>query len=127
MRRVRAQALLVKRLKEQLHTVSPGIRSMITTEMPAGRGGLKKGLDVQIAKKDALERMIKQECSVLRKFEQAAREEMDAMKPGQYAFCSMYYLSGLSIEETSEMIERSIRQCSRYRAEIEGEADTIGA
>ena len=120
MRRVRAQAMLVHRLQEQMRGRSPGVRSVVMTGMPSGRGGLKKGLDVQIAQRDALERMIGRECRRLRDYEKDAREEMDLMRPGMYAFCSLYYLTGMSIEDTAEMIDRSLRQCNRYRAEIEG-------
>ena len=43
------------------------------------------------------------------------------MKPGEYAFCLMYYIGAYSIEETSRAIDRSVRQCERYRSAIGGQ------
>ena len=42
--------------------------------------------------------------------------------PGDYGFCALYYIEGLSIEETARAIDRSERQCLRYKREIEGGA-----
>ena len=124
MQRVRAQVKLVHRLQEQLQQMAPGARSPVITDMPRYTGALAQGLDAQMARKDALERMIYRESALLRKYERAARAEMDAMTPGMYAFCTMYYLSGLSLEKAGEMIGKSERQCRRYKKEIEGEERT---
>jgi len=120
--RVRMQLLLVRRLQEQLREMAPSLKSLELTDMPKGRGGMPGGIDIQIAKKDALERMLERESAVLREYEMEARTEMEKMQPDQYAFCAMYYLSGLGITETAEMLERSERQCMRYRREIENES-----
>ena len=121
MARVRAQALLVRQLNERLKELSPdGVRSLRMSGMPGGRGGAARGLDVHMERREALERMIRRESAVLREYEAAARSEMDSMKPGEYAFCLMYYIGGYSIEETSSAIERSVRQCERYRRAIGG-------
>lgn len=119
LRRVRAQVGLLRQLGEQLEAAKTTLRAVELTGMPKG-GGLPCGLDVRLSKKDALERIIRRESAVLRRFEREARAEMDMMKPELYAFSAMYYLGGLSIEEAGEIIGRSKRQCMRYKKEIEG-------
>lgn len=120
MMRVRSQVLLVRRLNEQLRELSPdGVRSLRMGGISGGRGGIPRGLDVQMERREALERMIKRESEALREYEAAARHEMDSMKPAEYAFCLMYYIGAYSIEETSCAIERSVRQCMRYKREFE--------
>ena len=117
--RVRSQALLVRRLNEQLKELCPdGISSVRMSGMPGGKGGIPRGLDVHMERREALERMIRRETALLREYEAAARREMDGMKPGEYAFCLMYYIGAYSIEETSLAIDRSVRQCERYRSAI---------
>jgi len=119
--RVRSQVLLVRRLNEQLKELNlDGVHSLRMGGVPGGKGGTPRGLDVQMERKEALERMIRRESAVLRECEAAARQEMDGMKPGEYAFCLMYYIGAYSIEETSRAIERSVRQCERYRSVIGG-------
>ena len=113
--------LLVRQLNERMKELSPdGVRSLRMGGAPGGRGGAARGLDVHMERREALERMIRRESAVLREYEAAARSEMDSMKPGEYAFCLMYYIGGYSIEETSSAIERSVRQCERYRRAIGG-------
>ena len=120
MGRVRAQVLLVRRLNEQLREMAPdGVRSVRIGGAPGGKGRTARGLDVMMERREALERMIRRESAVLRECENAARREMDSMKPGEYAFCLMYYIGAYSMEETSCMLERSMRQCLRYKREIE--------
>ena len=119
MERARAQVLLVRRLNEQMKELSPdGVRSLKLGGAPGGKGGVPRGLDVQMERREALERMIRRETALLREYEAAARREMDGMKPGEYAFCLMYYIGAYSIEETSRAIDRSVRQCERYRSAI---------
>ena len=120
MTRMRAQALLVKRLNEQRRELSQdGVRSLKLGGAPgAGHGGMPRGLDVQMERKEAIERMIERENAKLRAYEEEARREMECMKPGEYAFCLMYYIGGYSMQETSEAIDRSMRQCERYRSAI---------
>ena len=123
MARVRAQVLLVRRLEEQLREMSgDGLRSLRLGCAGGGGNAAARGLDTRLEKKDALERMLERESAVLREYEMEARTEMEKMQPDQYAFCAMYYLSGLGITETAEMLERSERQCMRYRREIENES-----
>ena len=71
---------------------------------------------MQFEKKEALERMIERERALLVQYEEEARREMEEMKPGEYAFCLMYYIEGCTLKETSFAIDRSIRQCERYRS-----------
>ena len=118
--RVRAQVMLVRRLNEQMKALAPdGLRSLRLDGMPQARGGVPRGLDVQMEKREALERMLRRESRLLRQYEQAARKAMDGMSPEHYAFSAMYYIGGFSMEETAEAIDRSLRQCLRYRREIE--------
>lgn len=118
--RVRTQVMLVRRLNGQVREFSQdGLRSLRLDNGPRA-GGVYRGLEARIEKKDALERMLRRESRILRAYEKEAREEMNGMKPEHYAFCAMYYLGGFSLEETAEAMERSARQCARYKREIEG-------
>lgn len=117
--RVRRQVKLVRTLSEQIREISEdGLRSLRLDGAPRS-GGVYRGLDARIEKKDALERMLRRESRLLRQYEKEARREMDAMKPEHYAFSAMYYIAGLSLEDTAEALERSARQCARYKREIE--------
>ena len=48
-----------------------------------------------------------------------ARKVMEDMAPELYAFCVFYYIGGVSLKETSRAIDRSERQCLRYKMRIE--------
>ena len=118
--RVRMQVKLVRRLSEQIREyAADGLRSLRLDGAAKGTGGVYRGLDVRIEKKEALERMLRTESRLLRNYEKEARREMDAMKPEHYTFSAMYYIAGLSMEETAETMDRSLRQCARYKREIE--------
>ena len=43
------------------------------------------------------------------------------MRPELYAFCVLYYIGGLDLSEVAAAVDRSERQCMRYRREIEQE------
>ncbi|MBR4039408.1 MAG: hypothetical protein IKJ11_04835 [Clostridia bacterium] len=118
--RVRAQVMLVRRLNGQMREqTSDGIRSLRLDGGPRRTSGIYRGLDVRLEKKEAMERMLRRESEILRGYESEARIEMDGMKPEHYAFCAMYYIGGFTLEETAEAIDRSLRQCARYKREIE--------
>lgn len=118
--RVRMQVMLVRTLSGQVKELSgDGLRSLRMDGASAGRSGTYRGLEVRMEKKDALERMLRRESELLRTYEAQARAEMDAMKPEHYAFCAMYYIAGFSLEETAQAMDRSARQCARYKREIE--------
>ena len=51
--------------------------------------------------------------------EKAAREAIETMQPRMYAFCVLYYIHGVSLAETGRLLDRSERQCKRYRLRIE--------
>lgn len=117
--RVRMQVKLVRTLSEQIRGISgDGLRSLRLDGAPRS-GGIYRGLDARMEKKDALERMLRRESELLREYESEARREMDAMKPEHYAFAAMYYIAGFSLEETAEALDRSARQCARYKRELE--------
>ena len=118
--RVRRQVMLVRRLTEQMRELSPdGMHSLQLTGMPRASGGTARGLEMQLYKKEAMERMLRRETEVLRSYERAARETMDGMRPELYSFCVMYYINGFTLEETGRTLDRCKRQCARYRQEIE--------
>jgi len=120
MRRVRAQAQLVQRLCARMKEyAADGIRSPGLDGMPRARGCAPSGVMLRYEKREGMREVIEMESAVLREYEQAARGEMDRMRPELYAFCAMYYLAALDLEGTAEAISRSERQCERYRAEIE--------
>ena len=112
--------MLVRRLTEQMRELSPdGVRSLRPDGMPRASGGPARGLDMQMEKREAMERMLRRESEVLRRYEREARETMDVMRPELYSFCVMYYINGFSAEETAQALDRCKRQCARYRREIE--------
>lgn len=120
MRRVRAQAQLVQRLCARMKEyAADGIRSPGLDGMPRARGCAPSGVMLRYEKREAMREVIEKESAVLREYEQAARREMDLMRPELYAFCAVYYLAGMRMEEVMEAIDRSERQCARYRKEIE--------
>lgn len=120
MRRVRAQALLLQRLGERMKEyAADGVRSPGMDGMPRGKNHAQGGTMIRYEKREAMREVIGRESARLREYEQAARREMDQMRPELYAFCALYYLAAISLEETAEAIDRCKRQCERYRAEIE--------
>ena len=120
MARVRAQAKLVARLAEQTKEMAAdGLRSPRLDGQPRGTGYAPRGLDIRMEKREAMRRLMEREGSILREYEKEARREMDDMRPELYAFCALYYLAGLSLAETAEAVDRSERQCARYKREIE--------
>lgn len=120
MARARAQAMLVTRLAGQMKEMTAdGMRSLRLDGMPRGRGYAPGGLDIRMEKREAMQRLLERESALLREYEREARREMDDMRPEHYAFCALYYLAGLSLAETAEAIDRSERQCARYKREIE--------
>ena len=116
--RVRTQVMLVRSLSEKVRELSgDGLRSLRLDGAPRGNG--YRGLDAKMEKKDALERMLRRESELLREYERAARKEMNGMRPELYTFCAMYYIGALSLEAAGEAMDRSPRQCARYRKEVE--------
>lgn len=122
---MRRQVMVVRRLSEQLRHEAPGaLPSLRLDGMPRGSGGVPGGLDVRLAKRDAIERLLQHESAELRRMETEARRAMDGMGPELYAFCALYYIAGLSLEDTSEAMDRCLRQCQRYKREIESGEET---
>ena len=120
MMQVRAQSILTARLREKVggQTIS-GLRALRLSDMPhAGREAA--GIDVQMIKQEELIRQLQNEEARLKRMERKARAKMAGMRLELYTFCAAYYLNGMSILETAEQIDRSERQCMRYKQEIEG-------
>ncbi|MBP3657068.1 MAG: hypothetical protein J6K32_10280 [Clostridia bacterium] len=121
LQRVRAQAMLVERLSEQLRASGYEVCAIRTDgEEIRARGGVPQGLDARLIRAEALQHALQRECAVLRRLESEARGRMDGMRPELYAFCVMYYIGGMSLMETVETLGRSERQCRRYRREVQG-------
>lgn len=119
LRRVRAQRMLVGRLGERIRReMGDGVHSPRLDGVSGGHG-MASGLEARLIKREALERLAARESALLREYERVARTFMDAMSPEDYAFCALYYLAGLSLTETAEALERSERQCLRYKRRIE--------
>ena len=120
MNRMRMQVMLVRRLGEQVKELTAdGVRSPKMDGMPRGAGGTARGLDARVEKREAMERLLRRESERLLEYESEARREMDGMKPEHYMFCTMYYIGGMTMEETTAAMDRSLRQCARYKQEIE--------
>ncbi|MBR5225089.1 MAG: hypothetical protein IKV90_05430 [Clostridia bacterium] len=120
---MRSQAIVAARMRERAQEQTNGLRSLRLDGMPKGPAQTG-GLDARMIRREEAERMLRREEARLRRMEKKARESMAKMRPELYAFCAMYYVGGLSLTETAEAIDRSVRQCMRYRREIEaGEED----
>lgn len=90
--RVRRQVLLVRTLGEALHRAEDS------------------GADTAyIADK------LRKETRLMIGYEQQARAHLDGLTPQLYAFAVMYFIAGESLEKTAEAIDRSARQCGRYK------------
>lgn len=128
LRRVRAQRMLVGRLGERIRReTEDGVCSPRLDGMPGAGKGLAGGLETRLIKREALKHLAERESRLLREYERAARTFMDEMGPEDYAFCALYYLAGLSLSETAEALERSERQCLRYKRRIEEECADEGS
>ena len=115
---MRSQAIVAARMRERAQEQTNGLRSLRLDGMPKGPAQTG-GLDARMIRREEAERMLRREEARLRRMEKKARESMARMRPELYAFCAMYYLAALDLEEVGEAIARSKRQCERYRAEVE--------
>ncbi len=90
--RARRQVLLVRALKDRL-----------------------RGMDGAGADTAYIEDKLRKETRLMIGYEQQARAHMDGLTPQLYAFAVMYFIAGESLEKTAEAIDRSARQCGRYK------------
>ncbi len=121
LKRTRAQALLVKQLRERIGGESRcGLRAIRMDGMPGGSRSTA-GLDARMIRLEEMTRVLRREEARLRRLEKAAREVILNLRPELYAFCTLYYIAGMSVDSVSEAIDRSERQCLRYKREIEAE------
>ena len=128
--RVRSQARLVRELSERLEDAeAAAIPGRQMDDMPRGKGGMPRGLEMKLMLKESLEKSLEREEKRLHEYEKEAREAMIGMKSGAYAFCLYYYICGMNLEDVTRMTDRCERQIRRYKREIEkgneenGEAD----
>lgn len=121
---MRSQAIVAARMRERAEEGTCELRSLKLDGMPKGpsRTG---GLDARMIRQEETQRMLRREEARLRRMEKKARETMARMRPELYAFCAMYYIGGMSLQETAEAIDRSVRQCMRYRKEIEASTEAM--
>ena len=123
LKNVRAQVKLVMMLKGRLYEEGKAaLRALRMDGMPKGSASTS-GLDAQMIRREEMSRMLRREEARLRRMERKARQEMEGMKPELYAFCALYYIAGMSLIDVSEAIDRSERQCLRYKREIEGTSE----
>ena len=116
---IRAQAKLVARLRERTAEENRiGLRSIRMDAAPRS-GAHAAGLDAGMIRREEMARILAREEALLRRMEKKARQEMEGMRPELYAFCALYYIAGMSLADVSAAIDRSERQCIRYRREIE--------
>lgn len=116
---VRAQAILVAKLRERLAQESPtALRSIRMDGMPRS-GAQPSGLDAALIRREEMARILRMEQSRLSYLERKARPALAHMKPELYAFCALYYLRGVSLADTALAIDRSERQCLRYKQDID--------
>lgn len=116
---VRAQAILVAKLRERLaEETHTGLRAIHMDGMPRS-GAQAAGLDAALIRQEEMARIVRVEQSHLSRLERKARPVLAHMKPELYAFCSLYYLRGVSLADTAFAIDRSERQCMRYKQDIE--------
>jgi len=116
---VRSQAVLVARLRERvIREKQSTLRSIRLDGMPRSSGHAS-GLDAGMIRREEMERLLEREEAQLHLMEKRARQAMEGMKPEMYAFCALYYMAGMSLTDVSAAIDRSERQCERYRREIE--------
>ena len=121
--KVRSQSILASRMREQIGGRSlSGVRSAKLDGMPGSATRKCAGLDARMIREEETERIMRREEARFARMERAAREVMSSMRPELYAFCALYYIGGMSLQDTAKAIDRSIRQCMRYRREIEGDA-----
>lgn len=71
--------------------------------------------DEDVKKQPSFARMLARERLALQEHEKEARAYMKDLRPIEYSFVLTYYLSGMTLRETSETIDRSNRQCERFR------------
>lgn len=116
---VRAQAILVAKLRERFAQEShSGLRAIRMDGMPRS-GAPAAGLDSALIRREEMARILRMEQAHLSRLERKARPTLAHMKPELYAFCTLYYLRGVSLADTALAIDRSERQCMRYKQDIE--------
>ena len=115
---IRAQIALVGQLRAQAGDAALTDLRSPSMDMPRS-GGFSGGLERRLIQQEHLQRMLEREEAALRQLEQHVRAAMAKMRPELYAFCTFYYLSGMSLPQTQAVLDRSERQCRRYRQELE--------
>lgn len=66
-----------------------------------------------------LKKKIAQEEKRMAALEKAARSVLEDVNPEMYAFGVSYYIDGMSLLEAGKIIDRSERQCIRYKQAFE--------
>ena len=69
--------------------------------------------------KEFYQMRLEKEEALLKVCEVATRKSMETLRPELYAFAAMYYLGGMPLMESADAIDKSVRQCMRYKKQIE--------
>jgi len=123
---VRAQAVLVLRLREKIREEKQSGLRAVRLDAQTTKSGVQAGLDAGMIRREEMARILKREEALLRRLEKKARAAMEGMTPEKYAFCALYYIGAMGIGEAARAVERSERQCLRYKSEIEGAGLSFG-
>lgn len=121
LKRTRMQAMLVRQMRERIGGESRSGMRAIRMDAMAGGSRSTAGLDARMIRLEEMTRVLRREEARLRRLEKTARELILTLRPELYAFCTLYYVAGMSLVDVGEAIDRSERQCMRYRSEIQGE------
>lgn len=123
LRIARSQAGVVRKLEEQLVRLRPaGPKGARLDGMPTGSRS-NAGLDARLIRIEGLESMLARAKEALESDRVRARRAMCGMSAELFAFCQLYYIEAMTLEETAEVMGRSERQCRRYRSEVETAAE----
>lgn len=85
----------------------------------ATRAARKQMSAASDGEKELYQKRLEREEALLKVCEVATRKSMEALKPELYAFAAMYYLGGMSLTDSADAIDKSKRQCMRYKKQIE--------
>ena len=87
--RVRAQAMLVARLRERTAEESRIALRAIRLDAVPKSGGPATGLDAGMIRREEMARVLAREEALLKQMEWKARQAMEGMKPELYVFCAL--------------------------------------
>ena len=121
LRLTRTQAQLVSALRARCgEELALGLRA-ISPDTAARRGGVPPGLEADVIRREELSRMLAREEAYLCRLEKKARKVIAALPLSMHSFCVLYYIGAASLDQIAVLLDRSARQCLRYKQQIEEE------